>query len=310
LGCKVNQYESNQIAAKYKNDGYFIVTKFVPDADIYIVNTCAVTAHAEKKSRNLAARVRRTGREVIIMGCAKSFVKCDCDKAIPESPKALGSRSGATDVIDNGCITRHPLQPRKRAFIKVQDGCNNFCSYCIVPYLRGRSTSRPIPEVVEEMKAANKPTVITGIDLSSYGLDIGTNLAQLCIEIDKCGLPFELSSVEVRIITPEFLATLKNCKNFIPKFHLPLQSGSNKVLKDMNRKYTREQYLAAVEGIRKTFPDAILSTDVIIGYPTETPTDLAQTHEIITLAKFNKVHTFPYSDRSDAIKKVAIKRAE
>ena len=272
LGCKVNQYESNQLARKYSDEGYEIQQKFIPDADIYIVNTCAVTAHAEKKSRNFVSRCERAGKKVIVCGC-------------------FGDRSL------NLSLTCDALQPRKRAFIKVQDGCNNFCSYCIVPYLRGRNTSRKTADIIPEIVRANKPVVLTGIDLSSYGLDIGTNLGELCAAVDKCGLPFELSSIEVGIINDKFIENLRNCKNFIPKFHVPLQSGSDKVLRDMNRKYIGEQYLAAIKKIRDAFPDAVLSTDVIIGYPTETPDDLKMTHEIIAKAGFAKVHTFPYSDR-------------
>jgi threonylcarbamoyladenosine tRNA methylthiotransferase MtaB len=139
--------------------------------------------------------------------------------------------------------------------------------------------------------------VISGIDLSSYGLDIGTNLAVLCASVEKCGIMFELSSIEVGIIKPAFLEVLRECKNFVPKFHVPLQSGSNAVLRDMNRKYTREQYLTAINLLREYFPDAQISTDVIIGYPTETPVDLADTEDMIKRVGYYHVHRFPYSDR-------------
>ena len=274
LGCKVNQYESNQIAAHYLADGHEVVQKFVPDADIYIVNTCAVTSAAEKKSRNLASRVKRANPDAKVTVCG-----CAGDRTLNKS------------------LTCHALQPRKRAFIKVQDGCNNYCSYCIVPYIRGRSQSRPTIDIISEIRTAAKPVVLTGIDLSSYGLDIGTTLRELCLAVDKCGFPFELSSIEVGIITSEFIKTLKNCTNFIPKFHVPLQSGSDKVLRDMNRKYTAGEYLSAIELIRAHFPAAAISTDVIIGFPTESPEDLAKTHELIAKVGFTHVHTFPYSRR-------------
>ena len=277
LGCKVNQYEGNQIMRKYADEGYEIATKWVENADIYVVNTCCVTAHAEKKSRNAVARAKRLAGEnpVIICGCA-------------------GDRSV------NDCQTAHAIQPRQRAFIKVQDGCNNFCSYCIVPYLRGRSRSRPIPDVLAEVRENNRPTVIAGIDLSSYGLDLSPKctLCDLCVAVNECNVPFELSSIEVGIVTPEFMNALKGCKNFIPHFHVPLQSGSDKVLRDMNRKYTAEKYLSALECIRAAFPTAQISTDVIFGYPTETPADLEQTHAVIRRAKFFHVHAFPYSNRN------------
>ncbi|MCL2229451.1 MAG: radical SAM protein [Firmicutes bacterium] len=272
LGCKVNKYESNQIAAKYRTEGYNVVDRFVPDADVYVVNTCKVTGNAEKKSRNAVSRAKRAGGEVIVCGCAG-------DRKLNDTTSAMA------------------VQSTKRAFIKVQDGCNNFCTYCIIPYLRGRSRSREIGDVIKEVRLNNKPVVISGIDLSSYGLDLGTNLGELCIELDKVGLPFELSSIEVGIINDVFMTILRSCGNFIPKFHIPLQSGSDAVLKHMNRRYTGAEYLKAVELVREYFPNAKISTDVIIGYPTETPEDLAMTNKIIDHVGFVKVHTFPYSDR-------------
>ena len=288
LGCKVNQYESCQIAQKYIENGCQVVQKFTPDADEYIVNTCAVTAHAEKKSRNTVSRVKRAAgtKPVTVCGCGN-------ERTLNKSLSSHGK-----------CGFTHPvkaLQNRKRAFIKVQDGCNNFCTYCVVPYLRGQSKSRALHDITDEIQSCGKPFVLTGIDLSSYGADIGTDLGYLCKEVDRCNLPFELSSIEVGILTNEFLETLKKCKNFIPKFHIPLQSGSDKILKDMNRKYTRAEYMQAIKKIRTYFPDAIISTDVINGYPTETEFDIAKTQEVIKTCNFSHVHMFPYSDRSELI---------
>ena len=336
--------------ARYIADGYDVVTKFCADADVYIVNTCAVTSHAEKKSRNIVSRVSRAvdernagrgGTTLIVCGCARDLVGGEHTgekKAISggagDNAKKNEIRSGA-DVLARGIFA---VQTRKRAFIKVQDGCNNFCSYCIVPYLRGRSTSRPIADVVAEIMAIKdnaKPQgsmlaknlaeqkntcagsnggadvflagdtrgrscdglVISGIDLSSYGLDIGSNLGALCTAIDGCGLPFELSSIEVGIIKPAFMAILRGCKNFVPRFHMPLQSGSDRILRAMNRKYTRAQYLSAIELIRANYPTAEISTDVILGFTGETDADLADTYDVINRVKFAKIHTFPYSDR-------------
>jgi threonylcarbamoyladenosine tRNA methylthiotransferase MtaB len=281
LGCKINFYESGQIAHGYKDRGYQIVTKYCPDADIYIINTCAVTAHAEKKSRNTVSRVRRA---ILTSGgnSAGRLIVCGC--------------SGDRSV--NEAQTCHALQGRERAFIKVQDGCNNFCAFCIVPYLRGRSRSRKIDEIVDEIRAAaGKSVVISGIDLSSFGLDIGTNLGVLCQKIDEIGVEFELSSIEIGIITPEFVRILGACKHLLPKFHVPLQSGSDKILIAMNRKYTAEKYLDAIKLLRGTFPNAQISTDIIVGFPGETPEDLAQTHAVAAASGFCHVHTFPYSDR-------------
>lgn len=280
LGCKVNQYESNQMVTKYVAQGFKVVQKFEPDADEYIVNACAVTANAEKKTRNIVARCKRAletqGKDptkITICGCG-------IDRTLNDS------------------LTGWAVQPRKRAFIKVQDGCNNFCSYCVIPYLRGRSRSRQIPDIIAEIQSHGKPVVLTGIDLSSFGLDNGQNLKTLCIEVDKCGVPFELSSIEVGVLTEGFLSALKNCENFVAKFHVPLQSGSDKVLLDMNRKYTRLEFIDAIKRVRKFFPAACISTDVITGYPTETPYDLDQTHEVVKICDFAKVHWFPFSDRN------------
>jgi len=279
LGCKINYYESNQIAREYADRGYKIVTRFCPDADIYIVNTCAVTQHAEKKSRNAVSRVRRAVLKT--GGSAGRLIVCGCagDRSVNDAQKC------------------HAIQSRQRAFIKVQDGCNNFCTYCIVPYLRGRSRRRPLDEVIAEIKSNNKPTVISGIDLSSYGLDLGTNLGELCKKIDEIGVEFELSSLEIGVLTPEFINILAHCKHLLPNFHVPLQSGSDKILRAMNRKYTSSQYLDAIARLRAAFPNANLSTDVIVGFPGETAADLDETNRIIELVKFNHVHTFPYSDR-------------
>jgi len=286
LGCKINYYESNQFAREYADRGYEIVTRFIPDADIYIVNTCAVTSAAEKKSRNTVARVRRaillSNQEKGGKGSAGRLIVCGC----------------AGDRRVNDMQKNHALQTRKRAFVKVQDGCNSFCAYCIVPYLRGPSRSRPIDEVIAEIRASGgKSVVISGIDLSSYGLDIGTNLGELCKKVDEIGVEWELSSIEVGILTPDFIDILTKSRHFLPKFHVPLQSGSDKILRAMRRKYTQEQYLDAINRLRTAFPIAQISTDVIIGFTGEKPEDLAETNKVIDEVGFFHVHRFPYSDR-------------
>lgn len=185
---------------------------------------------------------------------------------------------------------------RNRVFIKVQDGCNNFCSYCIVPYLRGRSRSRNIAEIVNEVKSLPplvKEVVLTGIDLSSF-----YNLGQLCIEIDKCGRAFRLSSIEARIISREFLNTLKVCKNFCPSFHVPLQSGSDDILRAMNRKYTAKEYLQKINLVRSVFPESQITTDIICGFPGEAQADFDKTADVVRSVRFLHAHIFPYSVRS------------
>jgi threonylcarbamoyladenosine tRNA methylthiotransferase MtaB len=267
LGCKVNQYESGQILAKYLVKGY-VQTKTPKDADVCIVNTCVVTSFAEKKSRYQVARIKRQNpdAEIIVCGCAT-------DRNLNKEVCKFGS-----------------IQTRKKHYIKVQDGCDNFCSYCIVPYIRGRSTSRPVAEVLKEIGKVNKPIILTGIDLSSYA-----HLAELCAQIDR---PFELSSLEVCVITPDFLQALKSNKHFIPNFHLSLQSGSDRVLSAMNRKYTTAEYFEKTKLIRKHFQNARLTTDIICGFPTETEEEHRETIAFVRKVKFDGIHVFPYSRRT------------
>ena len=266
LGCKVNQYESGQILAKYLSEGYTQV-KNPKDADVCIVNTCVVTSFAEKKSRYQVSRIKRLNPS------AKTIV-CGC----------------MSDRTLNIVACKHnSIQTRRKTYVKVQDGCNNFCAYCIVPHIRGRSTSRPLKEVLKEIQTIKKPIILTGIDLSSY-----THLSDLCAQIDR---PFEMSSMEVGIITSEFLQILKANKNFIPNFHLSLQSGSDRVLAVMNRKYTTAEYFEKTKLIRKVFPNARLTTDIICGFPTETEQEHNETIAFAKKLNFAHIHVFPYSRR-------------
>lgn len=274
LGCKVNQYESGQIAAKFLADDHEI-TKNIEDADMCIVNTCAVTSFAEKKSRYQIAHIKRQNpnAEIIVCGCA-------AERNLNEEVCKFNS-----------------IQNRKKTYIKVQDGCNNFCAYCIVPYLRGRSRSRSISEIVAEIQcltANKKELVIVGIDLS----DFKPSLGELCTSLDKCGKVFELSSLEVGVITTGFLNALKGCKNFIPHFHLSLQSGSDRVLVAMNRKYTSNEYFEKVKLIRGSFPHARITTDIICGFPTETDAEHNETVAFVKRVGFSHAHVFPYSRRT------------
>ncbi|MCL2413378.1 MAG: radical SAM protein [Bacteroidales bacterium] len=272
LGCKVNQYEGGQMIAEYKSLGYQ-QTKKMEEADICVINTCAVTQKAEKKSRNLVSRANKICVDVIVCGCTT-------DREYNKSVCGFNS-----------------VQSRRKAYIKVQDGCNNFCSYCIVPYIRGRSVSLPLANIVKEIKEIpQKEIVLVGIDLSDYN-----DFKNLCTEVNKTGKKFELSNVEVRIITDGLLRTLKTCENFIPYFGLPMQSGSDKVLKDMNRKYNSQQYLDAVNLIRTHFPNARVSADIIVGFPTETEEDYQDTVEMVKKIKFDDIHVFPYSNREGTV---------
>jgi threonylcarbamoyladenosine tRNA methylthiotransferase MtaB len=309
LGCKVNQYESDRLAAQLNQYGIAMQGKG-DTADIHIVNTCAVTSFAERKSRYTVAKIRRRNpnAQIIVCGCASQLNPDQFKQYNPiaifgtEKQQVLDHLSNQYNHFNYPHSSLALINTRNRVFIKAQDGCNNFCSYCIVPHLRGRSRSRQIWEIVDEINMLPehvREVVITGIDLSSYGLDIGATLADLASAVSKTNRPaFRLSSLEVGVVTQQFLNTLKECKNFQPSFHLSLQSGSEFVLKSMNRKYTPAQYLDRVNLIRATFPNAQITTDVIVGFPTETDAHFIETVEFVKAVKFLNVHIFPYSARS------------
>ena len=181
------------------------------------------------------------------------------------------------------------IQTRRKTYVKIQDGCNNFCAYCIVPHIRGRSKSRPLKEVLKEIQTIKKPIILTGIDLSSY-----EHLSDLCAQIDR---PFEMSSMEVGIINSEFLQILKANKSFVPNFHLSLQSGSDRVLAAMNRKYTTAEYYEKTKLIRSVLPNARLTTDIICGFPTETEAEHKETIAFVKKVGFDGIHVFPFSRR-------------
>ena len=262
LGCKVNECESDSLIEGLIERGIEVSDK-LEYADLYIVNTCAVTSEAEKKSRQTASRIKKLNPEakIIFTGCAaeknpQAFVgKGDLITGVYSKGKIL-------DMIDERGVIVAPerkdfeeLLPvkslRTRTFVKVQDGCDNFCSYCIIPYLRGRSRSRDPEKVIEEINIVNpKEAVINGINLSDYDYN-GVNLAGLIKELSKVNCRIRLGSLEVNVITEEFLTALKGLKDFAPQFHLSLQSGSNAVLKKMNRHYTAEEYLEKVNLIRE-----------------------------------------------------------
>lgn len=317
LGCKVNQYESDGIMTKLTSLGYE-VSDSLEYADVYILNTCAVTGEAEKKSRQAVARCLHFNKnaKVIVCGCAsqnntKQFEEKDGvtyisgvagKRKIPE----LLEKSGVF-VDDIGNVYEPELQPnliRTRAYVKVQDGCNNFCSYCIIPYLRGRSRSRSVQSVVSEVEKLQNVTrevVLTGIDMSSFGLDNGSSLTELVTALSDVDVRIRLGSLEARVITKEFLKATLGLKKFCPHFHLSLQSGNDKTLADMNRKYTTDFYASRVDLIRKFYKDACITTDLICGFPTESDEDFALTLEFIDKIAFSDMHIFAYSKREGTV---------
>ena len=314
LGCKVNECESHSLATGLTNLGYQVTDKLEP-ADLYIVNTCAVTQEAEKKSRQTASRIKKLNpnAKIIWTGCATqkdatAFENKSKDGLITgvfEKGKILEMLSNSGNCIAGSSLEFEELLPVKtlktRTFVKVQDGCNNFCSYCIIPYLRGRNRARNPQNVVKEIETV-KPleAVITGINLSAYDYD-GITLSGLITSLKDQDCRIRLGSLEVNVIDDEFLTALKNLKNFAPHFHLSLQSGSNAVLKSMNRHYTREQFIEKVNLIREYFPNAGITTDVIAGFPTETEKDLLDTIDLIKKVNFSDIHPFTFSPRSGTV---------
>ena len=315
LGCKTNLYESGQIISALQKAGHEASHGLKP-ADVFVLNTCAVTGEAEKKSRQLIARARKLNPDcrVVVVGCDAqknaeqfsgianvSFVKGVANKiAIVNEIERVGIdvEQLPKDFCDGALFAS---QERTRAFVKIQDGCNNFCSYCIVPYLRGRSRSRRISDIVEELKCiSSAETVLIGIDISQFGVDTGESLPQLFSALKGLNTRIRLGSLEARVVTDELLQSLSEI-NFCPHFHLSMQSGCDSVLKRMNRKYTAEQYYEAVQLIRKYFPTAAITTDVIVGFCGETDEEFVETRKFIEKVAFADIHVFPYSPREGTV---------
>lgn len=310
LGCKVNECESDALISGLISRGYQVSDK-LEYADLYIINTCAVTKEAEKKSRQTVSRVLRLNpnASIIFTGCATQNDP-DAFKNKRNVKVVTGSfnKGRILDLLDGDgvFIADQPMEFEelptvkrlgKRGFIKVEDGCNNFCSYCLIPYLRGRERSRAPENVLKEINACGYlETVVNGINLSAYNYN-GVDLSGLMRYIKNADTRIRLGSLEVGVITDDFLSAAKEIKNFAPHFHLSLQSGSDAVLKKMNRKYTTAEFFAAVEKIREYFPTAAITTDVIAGFPTETEDDFAATAEFIKRVGFSDIHPFTYSKR-------------
>ncbi len=317
LGCKVNDVESGSILRGLEGLGYEVSRELVP-ADLYIINTCAVTAEAERKSRQTVGKAikRNPKAKVVVCGCASEknpnafLQKGGTVYAVTGAQRknrvleivASGFAEGTAGVQIEAEKTygEMPLPEclKTRSFVKIQDGCNRFCSYCIIPYLRGRSRSRSVESAAAEiLQSRAQETVITGIDVSEYRDESGRDLADLMLAVKDAPSRLRLGSLEVSLITPRFLEALQAVRSFAPHFHLSLQSGSDRVLKAMNRHYTRAEYLGACRRIYEAFPSAAITTDIIVGFPTETEEDFLDSLRIVEEAGFAQIHAFPYSPR-------------
>ena len=330
LGCKVNQYEADCYAKMFSDKGWEIGS-FSEKCDAYIINTCAITNVGERKSRQILRRAKKLNPDAIVVatGCYAQ-TKADEIKNVKEVDLVLGTanRSRITELVEaklNGenidlltDIMKERLyeelecegsEERTRAYIKIQDGCQNFCSYCIVPYARGPVRSRSIENIVKEATRLSnkgfKEIVLTGISVNSYGKDLknGHTLKDVIKEVCKVqGIErVRLSSIDPGAFDDEFIELIKNEKKMCRHFHISLQSGSSTVLKRMNRKYTAEEYLETIEKIRFAMPDAGITTDIICGFPEETEEEVRETTEFVKKARFLKVHVFPYSERSGTV---------
>ena len=342
LGCKVNQYETNAMEQQFIKNNYEIVEN-TQTADIYLINTCTVTNMAERKSRQMLRRVKEINPSAVLVvcGCYAQVAKNELEK-IPEIDIILGinekneivqivekymeemaeqdKRSQEAEIedvskqkkfLDFGDVT---YTEKNRAVVKVQDGCNMFCSYCIIPYARGRIRSRKIESVVSEIekiaKEKIKEVVITGIHVASYGKDFDNEntskkirLIDLLEAINKIdGIDrIRLSSLEPTIVDEEFATRLSKLDKICDHFHLSLQSGCDETLKRMNRKYTTQIYRDAVATLRKYYPEASFTTDVIVGFPGETDEEFAKTYEFLKEIDFYRLHVFKYSPRRGTV---------
>ena len=328
LGCKVNAYETEAMQQLLEESGYEIVP-FQEKADVYVINTCSVTNIADRKSRQMLHRAKKMNPDAVVVaaGCyvqaAGEELKKDAaiDVIIGNNRKKdlvplldeyfAGKHVEEDSLIDIGktreyeALHINKIADHTRAFIKIQDGCNQFCSYCIIPYTRGRVRSRKPEEIMEEIKGlvdkGYREVVLTGIHLSSYGLDLdGITLLDLMVKIDKIqGLErLRLGSLEPRIVTEEFTRTLAGLRTICPHFHLSLQSGCDATLKRMNRRYTTEEYEKGCQILRKYFDRPAITTDVIVGFPQETEEEFAQTIEFLKRIHFYEMHVFKYSRRA------------
>ena len=310
LGCKVNACESSSLMRGLSEIGYVVSDK-LEFADLYILNTCAVTKEAEKKSRQAISRIRAYNKnaKIIVTGCASEH-NPESFKNKPgvflvtgaiNKDKILSLINEEGVFIDKDYTYYEKYLPidgfKTRAYVKVEDGCNNFCSYCLIPYLRGRCRSRSIESVRSELdNISAHEVVITGINLTAYNYD-GNDLADLIASLKDYDFRIRLGSLEESVISDKLLASTRTLKDFAPHFHLSLQSGSSKVLKDMNRHYDRNEFIKSIEKVRNVYPDSAITTDIIVGFPTETEEDFLDTLDLCRAVNFADIHCFVYSPR-------------
>ena len=322
LGCKVNTYESEYVINELKNAGYEI-KNFDDICDVYIINTCTVTNNSDSKSKKMIRQAikRNPNACVVDMGC---FIAANPDIQIDGLDIILGNKdkSKIVELLDKYFKNKNELRlqytgrlkefeymyisifpGRTRAFVKIQDGCDNFCTYCIIPFVRGKCRSKDESKVIDEVKSlvknGYKEVVLTGIHTGSYGVDLDTDFADLLDKLVKIDglLRLRISSIETTELNDKVLNVLENSKVLVDHLHIPIQAGSNEILKAMNRKYDLDYFFNKINEIRTIRPDIAISTDVIVGFPGETEELFNTTIDTCKKLEFSKLHVFPYSER-------------
>lgn len=327
LGCRVNQYETEAMTEKFKKEGYELVP-FEEYADVYVINTCTVTNIGDKKSRQMVSRARRKNEEAVIavVGCYSQIAPEEVSK-IEGVDVVLGTRNKGdivywvnrareerekiiqvndvlkNDVFENLNISEY--QDKTRAFLKIQDGCNRFCSYCLIPFARGAVCSKEPKKVISEAKELAdhgfKEIILSGIHIASYGADLkgDWNLVKILQELDNIqGIErIRIGSIDPQFFTEGTIDRLSELNKLCPHFHLSLQSGCDETLKRMNRRYTTKEYKDIVEGLRKNIKDVSITTDIIVGFPGETEEEFNTTYEFLKGIELSKMHVFKYSPR-------------
>ncbi len=328
LGCKVNQYDTEAVLEDFKRGGYEVVP-FEEYADVYVVNTCTVTHLSDRKCRQMLRKTKRINPQSILvaMGCYAQIAGEAIKDQVEEIDIIVGTNRRkeiihlvqdleenqdlSTNLVSDIMAVREfeemeisNMGERTRVYIKIQEGCNNYCTFCIIPYVRGRIKSRKVESVLAETRRLAelgfKEIVLTGIHVASYGKDLGdTDLIQLLQKVHEIeGIErIRMSSIEPVVVTEAFIKALQELPKICHHFHLSLQSGSETVLERMRRKYTKAQYLESVEKLRAIWPDVAITTDIIVGFPGETEEEFEETLAFIKTVRLAQIHIFPYSQR-------------
>lgn len=329
-GCKVNQYETDKLKEQVERAGYTVVD-FDAVADVYCINSCSVTNMSQRKSRQMIAHARHINPEAVIavVGCAVESAKEDLESLNADILIGNNDKEAFLEVLEKGILAKENLKEKSvvltdiavqkeynekmlltkaydvREAVKIEDGCNNFCSYCIIPYLRGRVRSKPYEEIEKEVRGlinvGVKEIVLVGIEVASYGKDNGDmTLIDVIEGLDKVpGLErLRLSSLEPRFLTEENIARLAKCKSICDHFHISMQSGATDTLKRMNRKYDKELLILVCNNLRKYFPNSYIAVDCIVGFPGETEAEFSETVQTIEKMNLSDMHVFKYSKRA------------